>query len=79
MSWKDGLDEALLRFVRTQPGGEAAVKVRGLDVFRGEDCEICGSHPPVIEINWSPEDGTPCCTEWRSGLDELISRLAEET
>lgn len=75
MSWKEGFSEALLRFVRTQPGGGNAVRMTGLNVLPDEDCELCGSHPAVIEVNWTADDNTPYCTEWHGSLDELFAKL----
>jgi hypothetical protein len=80
VSWKDGFNAALLKFVREDLGHPEATEVTD---FRTEVqdrglCDTCGYSVTVAQISYRVEGVKyPRTAEWDGDFAELITRLAD--
>jgi len=80
MSWKDGLNAALLKFLKEEMGKTDATEIVDFRPDRQERgyCDTCAYSVTVVEISYRTGGNQRTKTvEWEGEFSDLISRLGE--
>jgi len=80
MSWKDGFNAALLKFLKEELKRDDAVEVIDFETERQERgyFDTCGYNITVVVINYRDSKGFLKTAEWDGDFGELIRELTEE-
>ena len=80
MSWKDGFNAALLRFLQQNMNKPQAAEVT--DFTEGRQvmsyCDTCGYDTAIVEITYKDRDGCNRIATWEGSFSLLIGELTEE-
>lgn len=81
MSWKEGFNAALLRFLKEDMGKGDAVEVTSVEESAYEGAqysEVTKDSPFItVEFYWKDNTGKSRWTEWEGSFADLIGRLTE--